>query len=115
MPSFRIISFAVLSIAVLPCLLSRAAIAADTTLVGVLSVASDPEVTKELGLSDEVREKLAKLIDQREGEALELSYSTKESPAAERDAKFRAFRDESEQLGLKLLSDAQQRQLEQIH
>jgi hypothetical protein len=116
MPSFRIVKYQVLLIALVTFALSRGAIAADATIVGVLAVAIDADVAKELGLTDETLQKLVKLVDQREGAALELAYSMKkDAPAAEKDAKLREFREESEQLGLKLLSDAQRQRLEQIH
>ncbi|MCC7087337.1 MAG: hypothetical protein IT427_20235 [Pirellulales bacterium] len=88
--------------------------AADATIVGVLSIASEPNVATELSLSDDVHEKLAKLIDRREADALELSYQIKDLPAAERDARLRSFREESEILGLNLLSQVQRQRLEQL-
>ncbi len=113
MPSFRITKYAVLLIAWLTLSL-KAAIAADATFVGVLSLVSDPDVAKQIGLSDDVRQKLTNLVDSREGEALELALEIKDLPSAEREAKLRPFREESERLGLQLLTANQRQRLEQL-
>jgi type II secretory pathway component GspD/PulD (secretin) len=114
MPAFRFVTYIVLLIAVFVFASAASAVAADATFVGALSLANDSEVAKSLDLSAQTREKLAKLIDDREGEALELSFELKELPEAEKEAKLRSFREESEKLGLKLLTDLQRKQLEQI-
>ena len=57
---------------------------------------------------------LTELIDRRENEVLELTLLVKGLPAAEQEAKLKPFREESEQQGLKLLSETQRQKLEQI-
>src|SRR5258705_7571731 len=52
--------------------LAAGAGAADATFVGKLALIADPEVAKELGLSDETKKKLMELIDKREQEAVAL-------------------------------------------
>jgi type II secretory pathway component GspD/PulD (secretin) len=114
MPSSRIVKLVVPLITLLAVGITRLANAADATFVGTLSLTTEPEIANRLELSDDVREKLAKLIDQREGEALELALEIKDLPPAERETKLRPFRVESERLGLKLLTSAQRDRLEQI-
>src|SRR5262249_10310572 len=87
--------------------------AADATFVGVLALANEESVAKQLGLSDDTRTQLAKIIDQREKDALELAVDRSGS-AGDQAAKLKQFREAAEQEGLKLLSDDQRKQLEQI-
>jgi type II secretory pathway component GspD/PulD (secretin) len=87
---------------------------ADATFVGVLATAVEPDAVKALGLSDEVREKLIKLVDERELEALELVAEIKELPAAEKTARLQPFVEESERLGMELLTDEQKTKLGQL-
>ncbi|HTQ38106.1 MAG TPA: secretin N-terminal domain-containing protein [Pirellulales bacterium] len=88
--------------------------AADSTFVGVLSLATEDSVAKQLGLSDDARAALDRLIKQREDDALELSQQIKDLSPDERETKLAAFRSESEQMGLKLLSDEQWNRLQQV-
>ncbi|HZZ27379.1 MAG TPA: secretin N-terminal domain-containing protein [Pirellulales bacterium] len=88
--------------------------AADATFVGALALASDDTVAKQLGLSEDVRSALDRLIKQREDDALELSQQIKDLPNDERVAKLTAFREASEQMGLKLLTSDQQKKLQQL-
>ena len=88
--------------------------AADPAFVGVLSLTADEDVAKELELSQEVRGKLAALIDARETEVADLALEIKDLPAAERTARLAPFVAESEKQGLALLSDEQKTKLEQI-
>jgi type II secretory pathway component GspD/PulD (secretin) len=90
------------------------ALAADAAFVGVLAIAVEPEVAKDLEIPDDVRAKLVALIDQRESEALEMALQIKDLPPAERAAKLAPFVAESEKQGLPLLSEAQQNKLLQI-
>jgi type II secretory pathway component GspD/PulD (secretin) len=88
--------------------------AADSAFVGRLALAADPQVARDLGLSDEVMGKLAALIDEREREAVDLVAKIRSLPAAERDAKLGPFVAESEKMGLALLTDEQVSRLEKI-
>lgn len=88
--------------------------AADEAFVGVLALAVDPKVAKELALSDEIREKLGKLIDERENEALELALELKDLQPAERAAKLQPFVLASEEKGLALLDFKQRLRLKQL-
>ncbi|HEY2761462.1 MAG TPA: secretin N-terminal domain-containing protein, partial [Pirellulales bacterium] len=103
-----VLAILALAIARLP-----AARAADPEFVGVLALANEDAVAKQLGLSDEVRTKLAGIIDQRENGAVELAMQ-KDLPADQQAAKLQAYRKESEKLGLDLLTADQRKQLERV-
>ncbi len=97
------------------CVCSLAAtVAADATFVGVLALAGDPAVMKELGLSEEVQKQLTELIGQREDDAAALVLEIKDLEQAEKDAKLAPYVAESEKQGLKLLTPEQQTKLQQI-
>lgn len=87
---------------------------ADATFVGALALADDDQVAKQIGLSDDTRQALDRLINQREGDALELWQEVKDLPADQRAAKLAPFRQESEQMGLKLLTKEQRNRLQQL-
>ncbi len=87
---------------------------ADATFVGVLATAVEPDAVKALELSDEVRDKLIKLVDEREVEATNLALEIKDLPAAERTARLQPFVAESERLGMELLTDVQKTKLGQL-
>ena len=82
--------------------------------MGLLALATEPDVAKKLGLSEEVIEKLETLIEQREGEALELALKLKDLPADERVAQMKPFVAESERLGFVHFEEAQLIKLQQI-
>lgn len=89
--------------------------AADPAFVGVLALASEPAVAKELGLSEEVLKQLNELIGKREDEVGTLVLNLpKDLPQADKDAKMAEFASESESQGLKLLTAEQQTKLQQI-
>ncbi|MCS7303942.1 MAG: hypothetical protein NZ602_02380 [Thermoguttaceae bacterium] len=88
--------------------------AAEPTFVGILAFLDDPEVAKQLDLSDEQREKLTALIESREAEALELALQLRNLSPGERAERLLPFRRESERRGLALLTPSQQKQLQQI-
>ncbi|MEY4180250.1 MAG: hypothetical protein RLY70_3824, partial [Planctomycetota bacterium] len=88
--------------------------AGDPAFVGLLALATEPDVAKKLALSDEVIDKLETLIEQREGEALELALKLKDLPAEERAAQMKPFVAESERLGFVHLEEAQRIKLQQI-
>lgn len=89
--------------------------AADPAFVGVLSLASDPAVAKELGLSEDVLKQLNELIGKREDEVGTLVLNLpKDLAQADKDAKMAEFAAESEKQGLKLLTAEQQSKLQQI-
>ena len=56
--------------------------AAEPAFVGKLALIADPEVAKELGLTDDVKKKLLELIDKREQEAIGVAAKLKGQPAA---------------------------------
>lgn len=87
---------------------------ADSAFVGVLSLAVDESVAKDLELSDEVRTQLQKIVNEREDAALELAIELKGLASAERAAKLAPFVAESEKLGLALLTEAQRTKLMQL-
>lgn len=89
--------------------------AADPAFVGVLALASDPAVAKELGLSEEVLKQLNDLIGKREDEVGTLVLNLpKDLPQADKDAKMAEFAAESEKQGLALLTAEQKAKLQQI-
>lgn len=94
--------------------LPGAVVAADAAFVGKLALLADPQVTKDLGLNDEVQKKIAAIIDQREKEVLELVAQVRTLKPAERDAKLAPFVAESEKLGLALLTDEQIAKLDKL-
>ena len=64
---------------------------ADSTFVGSLATALEPEVSADLGLDDQTREKLEDLATERENQALELALSLKGAPPEERQRKLDAY------------------------
>jgi len=88
--------------------------AADPTFVGVLALATDDDVAKELNLSDEVRERLLELIDQRELAALTLVQRIRDHSPEEKEAALAPFVAESERLGLALLMPDQIKRLREL-
>ncbi len=105
---------AICGFAVLDCASRAHADDATSTFVGVLAIANDESVAKQIGLSDDVRAKLASLIEKREQDATELAMQSASMSADEKAAKLKAFRVESEKQGLALLSEDQRKQLDRI-
>ena len=68
-----------------------------------------------LGLSKETRANIASLIEKRLNDPsfVDLAVSAKNLPAEEKTAKLKSFR-EIEKLGLKVLTDEQQKKLQQV-
>lgn len=92
----------------------RSATAGDESFVGVLALASDPAVAKELGLSDEVQKQLKDYITKRVDDSATLVFEIKDLPQDEQKLKLQPFIAESEKEGLKLLSADQLKKLQQI-
>ena len=92
----------------------RAAIAADATFVGALALAVEEEGVRRLALNEETRAKLLQLIDRREQEALNLVLSLRDLPPAERAARLAPFVQESERMGMELLTLEQRNVLDQM-
>lgn len=88
--------------------------AADPTFVGGLALLDDAKMATDLELSDEVKEKIKALVADRESKAGDLVLSQKELPPEEKAAKVKAFADESEKLGLALLTAEQKTQFGQL-
>ena len=101
-------------VVVLSVVMTQTLRAADAAFVGVLALAVEDPVARKLGLSDEIRAKLGKIVESRENEALELALAIKNLAPAERKARLAPFVAESEKQGLALLSEEQRVQLEQI-
>ncbi len=93
---------------------ARTTLAADPTFVGVLAYAVDESGTKRLGLSDEAKQALLKLIDQRERDALSMALKIKDLPPAEIAKRLAPFVKESERQGFELLTLEQRAILKQI-
>jgi len=90
------------------------AAAADPAFVGKLALAVDPDVARELGLSEETRKRLLEIVDQREREAVALVAKLKGQPAAKQAEALAPFVAESEKMGLALLDDSQIAKLNKI-
>jgi type II secretory pathway component GspD/PulD (secretin) len=98
--------------AVVPASFAGGVRAAEPAFVGVLALAVEEDVAKELQLSDEVRAKLVEIIRKREEQVAELIVGIKDP--AEQAAKMAPFVAEAEKEGLALLTDAQRTRLNQI-
>lgn len=96
------------------CVVSGGAAAAEPQFVGVLALAVEDDVARQLELSEDQKTALLKLIDARENLALELALALKNYPSSEREKKLAPFRRESEQKGLELLRPEQRAKLERI-
>lgn len=88
--------------------------AAESEMVGRLAVAVEPAVAKELGLSDEQRQQLLDLADQREMKGFSRAMKLAKKPRAERVVAFADFRAESERLAMAILTEEQSDRLRQI-
>ncbi|MEM6798995.1 MAG: hypothetical protein AAF589_05725, partial [Planctomycetota bacterium] len=84
--------------------------AAEPELVGVLALALEDEISKELRLTVSQREALLEVIDEREMAGIRFAIAAKDLPRTERLKKLAPFREESVRLGLEILTD-QQREL----
>src|SRR5262245_10722139 len=93
---------------------SLGAKAADSTFVGRLALLIDPDVARELALSDDTKAKIVKLIDSREQEALNIEKTVKGKSAADRAAALAPFVAESEKQGKALLTDEQWGKLDKL-
>ncbi len=95
--------------------LSGSLAAAEADFVGMLAVAIEDDVAGQLELTPGQKEKLLKLIEAREQEALELAIRLKDLSAAERAERLTPFRRQSESKGLAVLDPKQRVLLERIH
>jgi type II secretory pathway component GspD/PulD (secretin) len=96
--------------------LSPPAFGAEPKFVGVLALAVDEAVAKELELTEGQKEKLLKLIESREDgqELTELVLTLKDLDPAQQEERLAQFRRQSESLGLALLTPEQGARLQQI-
>jgi len=92
----------------------RPLFAADAQFVGVLAIATERETASQLGLSDEVRAKLAELIQRRENEAQRLMQESQDLTPSEISKRIEPFVAESERQGIALLTLEQRAKLNQI-
>jgi type II secretory pathway component GspD/PulD (secretin) len=88
--------------------------AADSAFVGVLAIALEDGVAKQLGLSEQIKNQLLDVARRREDEATDLVLQIRDLPQAEQTARLAPFVQESERLGLALLSDQQRQMLQRI-
>ena len=77
-------------------------------------MAVDDRGAQHLGLSDEVREKLRRLIERRESEAINLALEIKDLPPEVRAERLAPFVAESEREGMALLTQEQRSRLNQL-
>ena len=80
----------------------------------LLSLALEDDVAQELGLSDEVRQSLAKFVDQRAAQAGRLEAEIKELAAPEQQTRRANFAAISERAGLAPLTVEQQKRLQEL-
>jgi type II secretory pathway component GspD/PulD (secretin) len=99
--------------AVLLCVIWPMRVYSADDFVGVLSLTVQDDTAAKLQLSAEQKSKLQSLIDDRESKAVDLVMQ-KDLPAADREQKLAAFRQESETKCLALLNAEQKKLLEQI-
>jgi type II secretory pathway component GspD/PulD (secretin) len=88
--------------------------AADATFVGKLALVADPDVARELGLTDETKKKLLELIDKREQEAIAVVAKLKGQPQAKQAEALAPFVADSEKMGKALLDDMQWAKLDKL-
>ncbi|MBN1852624.1 MAG: hypothetical protein JW829_07860 [Pirellulales bacterium] len=88
--------------------------AAEPELVGFVAMMVEEEVAKELDLTQQQRDALERLIEQREDEGLELALRNKDLPPDERAIQLAPFRAKSQELGLSLLNKKQRAQIREI-
>ncbi len=72
------------------------------------------KAAQHLGLSDDVREKLRRLVERRENEAINLALSIKDLPPDIRAERLAPFVAESERQGMELLTQEQRSKLNQL-
>src|SRR5262245_45464626 len=92
----------------------RAADSGAAEWAGVLALADEESVAKQLGLSEEKRAELTKLMLKREDAATELASAQRDLPPDQYAAKLKEFREASEKAGLELLTPEQRQMLEKI-
>ncbi|MGQ9761083.1 MAG: secretin N-terminal domain-containing protein [Thermogutta sp.] len=88
--------------------------AADYDVVGVLAIAIEPEVSEQLGLTENQLAQLQDLIAEKEAEVLTLASELRNLPPQERKNRLAEFRYLAENAGLNLLSSQQRSKLEQM-
>ncbi|MEO0529867.1 MAG: secretin N-terminal domain-containing protein [Planctomycetota bacterium] len=88
--------------------------AAESEMVGLLAVAIEPAVAEQLQLSDEQRQQLIELVDQREMKGFSRAMKLAKKPREERVVAFADFRAESERLAMAMLTPEQADQLRTI-
>ncbi len=88
--------------------------AAETEMVGLLAVAVEPDVAKQLGLSEEQLSRLIDLLDEREMDGFSKAMKLAKKPREERVAAFADFRAESERRALAILTEKQAGQLREF-
>lgn len=103
----------------LPSLLAALAIVsqtwgAESELVGVLAVALEPAVARELGLNAEQLGQLQAIADEREMKGMARAIKLAKLPRDERVARLAEFRAESERLALALLTAEQGAKLREV-
>src|SRR6476660_8890196 len=92
----------------------RAADSNAAEWAGVLALADEESVAKQLGLSEEKRNELSNLILKREDAAGDLAAKQRELSPDDYAAKLKEFREASEKAGLELLTPGQRQLLEKI-
>ncbi len=88
--------------------------AADSTFVGVLALAVEADVAKQIGLDKDVHDRLKKFVAEKENAAVNLVLEIRDLPPDVRATRIREFATKIEQEGLAMLSLEQRSRLEQI-
>ncbi|TWT90591.1 Bacterial type II/III secretion system short domain protein [Pseudobythopirellula maris] len=93
---------------------SASARAQEPDLLGVLALALESETADELGLSQQQRDQLWEVADERELAGLSLAMSVRDLPRDEQLARLAPYRRESEEEALRLLTPTQREALEEL-
>ncbi len=86
---------------------------ADKDLVGVLAIAIEQPMAKQLALTENQLTSLQEIVKKREQLGLDLHAKIKDLPPSERDEAKRAFVREAEQAGFAILNEQQRSKLKQ--
>ncbi|QDU90649.1 Bacterial type II/III secretion system short domain protein [Pirellulimonas nuda] len=110
--SFRFFPVGLLAVCAL--LAGSAAPAAVPELVGTLSIAVEPEVAKQLGLTAAQRDKLFDVIDDAELRGASLAVAAERIPKTSQVERLAPFRLAVQRAGLALLSEAQRQRVAEL-
>ncbi|QDV73350.1 secretin N-terminal domain-containing protein [Botrimarina mediterranea] len=103
-----------LATALLVAVFAVPALGAESEIVGLLAVALEPAVAKDLGLSDDQLGKLQALADEREMKGMTQAMKVANLPRDEQVAQLADFRAESERMAFEVLTAEQTAKLRDV-